>query len=144
MWLDPQQPGIYIGQCNQYCGTQHALMLLRVYADTPEQFAAWIKHQQQPAENDQSVAEGRQVFEHNACMSCHSVGGTVATGRFGPDLTHFAARSTLASGAVPMSAANVRAFVDNPGYFKPGVLMPPMHLNHHDLDAVTAYLMSLK
>lgn len=143
-WLDPEKPGLYIGQCNQYCGVQHALMLLRVYADTPEQFAAWVKQQQQPAANDASVAEGRQVFEQNACISCHAVGGTVATGRFGPDLTHFASRSTFASGSVPMSVANVRAFVDNPANFKPGVLMPPMHLNQHDLDAVTAYLMSLK
>lgn len=144
LWLDPEKPGLYIGQCNQYCGTQHALMLLRVYADTPEQFAAWVKQQQQPSVNDPKVAEGRQVFEHNACISCHAVEGTVATGRFGPDLTHFASRSTFASGAVPMSAANVRTFVDNPGYFKPGVLMPPMHLSQHDLDAVTAYLMTLK
>jgi cytochrome c oxidase subunit 2 len=143
-WLDPEKPGLYIGQCNQYCGTQHALMLLRVYADTPGQFAAWVKQQQQPSVEDPRVAEGREVFQHNACMSCHAIAGTPATGRFGPDLTHFASRSTFASGAVPMSAANVRTFVDNPGYFKPGVLMPPMHLNEHDLDAVTAYLMSLK
>jgi cytochrome c oxidase subunit 2 len=144
MWADPQQPGVYIGQCNQYCGTEHALMLLRVYADTPEQFAAWVAHQRQPAASDAGAAQGRQVFEHNACMSCHSVGGTVATGRFGPDLTHFASRTTFASGSVPLTPANVRAFVDNPGYFKPGVLMPPMHLNQHDLDAVTGYLMTLK
>lgn len=144
MWVDPSQPGLYIGQCNQYCGTQHALMLLRVYVDTPDQFAAWVKHQQQQSVTDPAVADGRQVFEHNACISCHAVAGTVATGRFGPDLTHFASRSTFASGSVPMSAGNVRAFVDNPGSFKPGVLMPPMHLNQHDLDAVTAYLMSLK
>jgi cytochrome c oxidase subunit 2 len=144
MWVDPPQPGLYIGQCNQYCGTQHALMLLRVYVDTPDQFAAWVKHQQQQSVTDPAVAEGRQVFEHNACISCHAVGGTVATGRFGPDLTHFASRSTFASGSVPMSASNVRAFVDNPATFKPGVLMPPMHLSQHDLDAVTAYLMSLK
>lgn len=143
-WLDPEKPGLYLGQCNQYCGVQHALMLLRVYADTPQQFAEWVKQQQQPAVNDPSVAEGRQVFEHNACISCHAVGGSVATGRFGPDLTHFASRSTFASGSVPMSAANVKAFVDNPAKFKPGVLMPPMHLNQHDLDAVTAYLMTLK
>jgi cytochrome c oxidase subunit 2 len=139
MSLDPQQPGIFIGH-----GTQHPLMLPRVYADTPEQFAAWIAHQKQPAVNDRSATEGWQVFEHNACISCHSVGGTVATGRFGPDLTHFASRSTLASGAVPISPANVRAFIENPGSFKPGVLMPPMHLNQRDLDAVTAYLMTLK
>jgi cytochrome c oxidase subunit 2 len=144
MWLEPQATGLYLGQCAQYCGTQHAKMLLRVYTDTPAQFAAWIAHQQQPAVEDPSVAEGRGVFEHNACISCHTVRGTVATGQFGPDLTHVASRDTIASGSVPNNAANVRAFVDNPANFKPGALMPPMHLNNHDLDAVTAYLMSLK
>ena len=144
MWIDPQSAGLYLGQCAQYCGTQHALMLLRVYADTPSQFAAWVARQQQPAVDDPAVAAGRDVFQHNACISCHSVRGTVATGQFGPDLTHVASRDTIASGAVPNTAANVRAFVDNPANFKPGALMPPMHLNDHDLDAVTAYLMSLK
>jgi cytochrome c oxidase subunit 2 len=68
----------------------------------------------------------------------------VATGTFGPDLTHLASRDTIASGAIPNTAANLRAFVDNPANFKPGCLMPPMHLNQHDLDAVTAYLTTLK
>jgi len=144
MWMDPEAPGLYLGQCAQYCGTQHALMLLRVYADTPAQFAAWVAHQKQPAVEDPSVAEGRAVFQHNACISCHTVAGTVATGTFGPDLTHLASRDTIASGAVPNTAANLRAFVDNPANFKPGCLMPPMHLNQHDLDAVTAYLTTLK
>jgi cytochrome c oxidase subunit II len=144
MWIDPEAAGLYLGQCAQYCGTQHAKMLLRVYADTPTEFAAWIAHQQQPAVNDPAVAEGRNIFQHNACISCHAVAGTVATGRFGPDLTHVAGRDTLASGAVPNNAANLRAFVDDPAHFKPGALMPPMHLNNHDLDAVTAYLMTLK
>jgi cytochrome c oxidase subunit 2 len=144
MWMDPETSGLYLGQCAQYCGTQHALMLLRVYADTPAQFAAWVAHQKQPAIEDPSVAEGRAVFQHNACISCHTVAGTVATGTFGPDLTHLASRDTIASGAVPNTAANLRAFVDNPANFKPGCLMPPMHLNQHDLDAVTAYLTTLK
>ncbi len=144
MWIDPEAAGLYLGQCAQYCGTQHAKMLLRVYADTPTEFAAWIAHQQQPAVNDPAVAEGRNIFQHNACISCHAVAGTVATGRFGPDLTHVAGRDTLASGAVPNNAANLRAFIDDPAHFKPGALMPPMHLNNHDLDAVTAYLMTLK
>jgi cytochrome c oxidase subunit II len=144
MWIDPEAAGLYLGQCAQYCGTQHAKMLLRVYADTPTEFAAWIAHQQQPAVNDPAVAEGRNIFQHNACISCHAVAGTAATGRFGPDLTHVAGRDTLASGAVPNNAANLRAFVDDPAHFKPGALMPPMHLNNHDLDAVTAYLMTLK
>jgi cytochrome c oxidase subunit 2 len=144
MWIDPASAGLYLGQCAQYCGAQHAKMLLRVYADTPEQFAAWVKRQQQVAASKSSAAEGQAVFQHNACISCHTVAGTVATGRFGPDLTHVASRDTIASGAVPLTPANLRAFVDNPAHFKPGVLMPAMHLNDQDLDAVTAYLMTLK
>jgi cytochrome c oxidase subunit 2 len=144
MWIDPATPGVYLGQCAQYCGTQHAKMLLRVYADTPAQFEAWIARQKQGAVEDASASDGEKVFLHNACISCHTVAGTAATGRFAPDLTHFASRDTFASGAVENTPENVRAFVDNPAHFKPGVLMPPMHLNSHDLDAVTAYLVTLK
>jgi cytochrome c oxidase subunit 2 len=144
MWVDPGKPGLYLGQCAQYCGTQHALMLLRVYADTPAQFAEWVAHQQRPAVEDVNVVEGRNVFQHTACISCHTVAGTVATGTFGPDLTHVAGRDTIASGSVPLTSSNLRAFIDNPASFKPGCLMPPMHLNDHDLDAVTAYLLTLK
>jgi len=144
MWIDPRSAGLYLGQCAQYCGTQHAKMLLRVYADSPADFAAWVAHQQQAAAQNPDAAEGKAIFEHNACISCHTVAGTVATGRFGPDLTHLASRDTFASGAVPMSQANLRAFIDDPSQLKPGVLMPPMHLNQHDLDAVTAYLVTLK
>jgi cytochrome c oxidase subunit II len=144
MWIDPATPGLYLGQCAQYCGTQHAKMLLRVYADTPAEFATWVSHQQQPAAQNSAATEGRSVFEHNACISCHTITGTVATGRFGPDLTHLASRETIASGSVPNTEINIRKFVDDPAHFKPGALMPPMHLNNHDLDAVTAYLMTLK
>lgn len=144
MWIDPQTAGLYLGQCAQYCGVQHAKMLIRVYADTPEEFAAWVKHQQQPAVDDPAVAEGRDVFLKNACISCHTIRGTVATGRFGPDLTHVGSRDTIASGSVVMNATNLRQFIDNPANLKPGALMPPMHLDSHDLDAVTAYLTTLK
>jgi cytochrome c oxidase subunit 2 len=119
-------------------------MLIRVYADSPQQFAAWVSQQKKPATEDSSVAEGEATFQHNACISCHTVTGTVATGTFGPDLTHVASRDTIASGSVPNTAANMRAWVENPAHFKPGALMPEMHLNDHDLDAVTAYLMTLK
>ncbi|MFP5234185.1 MAG: cytochrome c oxidase subunit II [Acidobacteriota bacterium] len=144
MWIDPQQPGLYLGQCAQYCGVQHAKMLIRVYADTPQQFAAWVANQQRPAVDDTAVAEGREVFMHNACISCHTIDGTVATGRFGPNLTHVGSRDTIASGSVANNPANLRRFIEDPANFKPGALMPPMHLDSHDLDAVTAYLTSLK
>jgi cytochrome c oxidase subunit II len=144
MWIDPESSGLYLGQCAQYCGTQHAKMLLRVYADDPAHFAAWVAAQQRSAVQDPAAAEGRVLFEHNACISCHTVAGTVATGRFGPDLTHVASRDTIGSGSIPNTPANLRSFVDDPAHFKPGALMPPMHLNAHDLDAVTQYLATLQ
>jgi cytochrome c oxidase subunit 2 len=144
LWIDPQQPGMYVGQCAQFCGVQHAKMLLRVYVDTPDQFAAWVKNQQQPAVSDASVAAGRHVFETQACMNCHTISGTAATGRFGPDLTHLMSRDTLASGAMDNTKENLREWIRNPDTFKPGVLMPAMQLSDQQLDQVTAYLATLK
>lgn len=144
MWIDPDKPGLYLGQCAQYCGTQHAKMLIRVYADTPTEFAAWVKQQQKPAMDSASAQEGRTVFLSNACVNCHTVSGTAAKGTFGPDLSHLAGRATIASGSVPLTEGNLRAFVDDPAHFKPGALMPAMHLSDHDLDAVTQYLMTLR
>jgi cytochrome c oxidase subunit 2 len=144
MWIDPETAGLYLGQCAQYCGMQHAKMLLRVYADSPADFAAWVAQQQKPAVEDPSVAEGREVFLRNACVNCHTIKGTPANGRFGPDLTHLASRDTIASGAVQNNAYNLRKWIDNPDSLKPGALMPPMHLNDHDLTAITAYLTTLR
>jgi cytochrome c oxidase subunit 2 len=148
MWIDPTQPGLYLGQCAQYCGTQHAKMLLRVYAQTPADFAAWVDQQRQPAvqdfEGNAIAAEGEAVFMRNACINCHAVSGTVATGRFGPDLTHLASRDTIASGAIQNNAGNLRKWIDDPNSMKPGALMPAMHLNDHDLDVITAYLTQLR
>ena len=122
-------------------------MLLRVYAQSPADFAAWVKQQQKPANRDftgnPAAAEGETVFMHNACINCHTVAGTPATGRFGPDLTHLASRDTIASGAYPNTPANLRKWIDNPDSMKPGVLMPSMHLNQHELDVLTAYLTTL-
>jgi cytochrome c oxidase subunit II len=147
MWIDPQAPGLYLGQCAQYCGTQHAKMLLRVYAQSPEDFAAWIKQQQRPAEPNPSgntaAADGRTVFMNNACINCHTIAGTVATGRFGPDLTHLASRDTIASGPIQNTPENLRQWIADPNSMKPGVRMPSMHLNDHDLDVITAYLTTL-
>ena len=147
MWIDPQQPGLYLGQCAQYCGTQHAKMLLRVYAQSPEDFTAWIKQQQISATADLSgnpaAMDGQTVFMHSACINCHTIAGTVATGRFGPDLTHLASRDTIASGPVKNTPENLRQWIADPNSMKPGVLMPSMHLNDHDLDVITAYLATL-
>jgi cytochrome c oxidase subunit 2 len=142
--LDPDATGLYLGQCAQYCGVQHAKMLLRVYVDSPEDFQKWVANQQKESVQAPTAAEGEAVFQHNACINCHSIAGTVATGRYGPDLTHVASRDTIASGAVPNTPENMHAWIDNPDTFKPGARMPPMHLNAHDLDAVTLYMTTLK
>ena len=144
MWIDPLQPGLYVGQCAQFCGVQHANMLLRVYVDTPEQFAAWVANQAKPGVQDSTVADGRRVFETQACMNCHTIRGTAATGRFGPDLTHLMSRDTLASGVVPNTTENLRQWIKSPDSFKPGSLMPAMQLNDGQLDEITAYLATLK
>ena len=144
IWIDPLKPGLYLGQCAQFCGVQHANMLLRVYVDTPEQFAAWVSNQKKNGAQDATVAAGRHVFETQACMNCHTVQGTAATGRFGPDLTHLASRDTLASGMIPNSRDNLRHWIKDPNTIKPGCLMPAMQLSEEQLDQVTNYLETLK
>jgi cytochrome c oxidase subunit II len=144
MWMDPQQTGLYLGQCAQYCGTQHAKMLLRVYVESREEFNRWIEEQSQPATASAAVSEGQRIFETTACINCHAVTGTVADGRFGPDLTHLMTRETIASGAAPNTPENLRRWIQNPDAIKPGSKMPAMALSDHELDAVTAYLATLR
>jgi cytochrome c oxidase subunit 2 len=144
LWMDPHRPGIYLGQCAQYCGTQHAKMLLRVSVDRPEDFAAWVRSQQEVAVQDGKVATGKRVFETTSCINCHAVSGTAANGRFGPDLAHLMSRETIASGAAKNTTANLRLWVRNPDAIKPGSLMPAMQLNDADLDALVAYLETLR
>jgi cytochrome c oxidase subunit II len=143
MWMDPQRTGVFVGQCAQYCGTQHAKMLLRVLVDGPEDFAAWVLTQQKAAVEDAGAVAGRRVFEHNACMNCHAVGGTPANGRFGPDLTHLMSRTTIAAGAAENTHENLRLWIQNPGAIKPGSLMPAMKLSDADLEAVVSYMETL-
>ncbi|HTA43736.1 MAG TPA: cytochrome c oxidase subunit II [Bryobacteraceae bacterium] len=144
MWLDPPRPGIYLGQCAQYCGMQHAKMLLRVSVDRPADFEAWVSSQQRAAVEDARVGAGKRVFETTACINCHAISGTAANGRFGPDLTHLMSRTTLASGAAENTPANLRLWIQNPDAIKPGSLMPAMKLSDADLNGVTAYLETLR
>jgi cytochrome c oxidase subunit II len=164
MWIDPQTPGVYVGQCAQFCGAQHAKMLLRVYVDSAEDFDKWIRNQQrtQAELTEPHVAmastanagsrsgdaidahNGQIVFEQQACINCHTVAGTVANGRYGPDLTHLMSRETLGAGAMANTQENLLAWIADPSTFKPGCLMPAMHLNERQNAQITAYLLSLK
>jgi cytochrome c oxidase subunit II len=143
MWMDPQRTGVFLGQCTQYCGTQHAKMFLRISVDRPDDFSAWVRGQQKPALEDVGAIAGRRVFERNACMNCHAVGGTSADGRFGPDLTHLMSRATIAAGAAQNTHDNLRLWIQNPSAIKPGSLMPAMKLSDADLDAVVRYMETL-
>ena len=144
MWIDPHEVGVYVGQCAQYCGTQHAKMLLRVYVEPRDEFDRWIQQQRQPASTSDVVYEGRRIFETTACINCHAVAGTVADGRFGPDLTHLMSRETIAAGAALNTPENLRLWIQKPDAIKPGSLMPAMELTDRELDAVTAYLETLR
>jgi cytochrome c oxidase subunit 2 len=142
MWIDARELGVYLGNCSEYCGTQHANMLIRVVVDTPEDFDKWVAEQKMQAVSDQ--ADGQRTFLSLNCVNCHTVQGTPAQGKFGPDLTHLMSRQTIASGMIPNTPQNVRNWVTDPQSIKPGNLMPDMQLDEKQLDQVSAYLTSLK
>lgn len=142
-WINPNKPGVYYGQCAQFCGPGHANMLLRVYVDTRAQFAAWVKNEQRPAVDDPSVAAGRHVFETHACANCHTITGTNAHGTYGPDLTHLMSRATIGAGVAANTPANLRAWIKDPDALKPGAHMPAMQLSDKQIDEVVAYLTTL-
>ena len=142
-WLDPHETGLFLGQCAQYCGMQHAKMLLRVYVESAEDFKKWVRAQQQ-TNGDTSEVTGRLVFERTACLNCHAIGGTNGNGRFGPDLTHLMSRRTIASGAAENNSQNLRLWIQNPDAIKTGSLMPAMKLSDAELDALVRYLETLR
>jgi cytochrome c oxidase subunit II len=144
IWIDPGQPGIYLGNCAEYCGTQHANMLLRVIAQDEGEFRKWAAEQQQAAQSNAQVGERRAAFESLSCVNCHTVKGTPAVGKFGPDLTHLMSRQTIGAGVLPNTAADLRAWVNDPQQAKPGCFMPSMKLTNRQLDQVVAYLQSLR
>lgn len=144
LWFEPREPGLFLGQCAQYCGTQHAKMLQRVYVDSRSDFERWVEGQRRPAAKVADVEEGRGLFERSACANCHRIDGTSANGQFGPDLTHLMSRETIASGAAPNTAERIRVWLSNPDLIKPGSKMPAMRLNDRELDELTAYMTSLR
>ncbi len=144
VWIDPERPGTYVGQCAEYCGLQHAGMLLIVTVHAKDDFARWAAEQQAPARDEARAREGRELFSSLACINCHTVRGTTADGVFGPDLTHLMSRATIGAGVIQNTPETLRAWVDDPASLKPGALMPAMKLSRDDLDKVTAYLLTLR
>lgn len=146
LWFEAKRPGVFLGQCAEYCGTQHANMLLRVEArevDGPLGFDAWVANQQQPPVDDESTRRGREVFLAFACQSCHDIAG-VSDGAFGPNLTHLMSRATIGAGVAPLDRGTLRQWIDDPQSLKPGCNMPSLQLDDAQLDAVVDYLASLR
>ncbi|HBH03131.1 MAG TPA: cytochrome c oxidase subunit II [Candidatus Rokubacteria bacterium] len=142
--LVPERPGEYWGQCAEFCGASHANMGLRVFVDTPEEFARWLAAQRAtPAEPTGLAAEGKAIYARSACVGCHTVRG-VSAGVLGPDLTTFGSRTTLGAGLRPNTLDNLTAWIRDPAAIKPGVKMPALGLGEAEARAVAAYLAGLK
>lgn len=153
LWLEADEPGVYWGQCAEYCGEQHAQMRLVVVAHEPAEYEAWLEAHSHTAqasptieqdEPDPLVAHGRQVFLSSSCVYCHAVQGSAATGQAGPDLTHLGNRLRIASGILPNDSESLAAWILDPQSIKPGALMPGTDVDPDDLEALVAYLESLE
>lgn len=144
--LNAARPGIYEGQCAEFCGLQHAKMRMVVHAVSAEQFNQWRSHQLEPASAPTTPEQqrGQQVFLGSTCIMCHSIQGTAASATVAPDLTHVASRSYIAAGALPNTPTHLASWILNPQHVKPGSQMPATALNGTELAALVAYLGSLQ
>ena len=146
IWFRPDSVGVFWGQCAEYCGTAHALMGVRIIVDEPADFEAWaqLSASNAVAAVDPQARAGQGVFASNACVSCHTVQGTIAQGRYGPDLTHFGSRLTLGAGILENNRENVIRWLDSTQHVKPGNLMPDVELTDQQVQQLAAYLGSLR
>ncbi len=144
--IEADQPGEYRGQCAEFCGVQHAKMALLVIAEAPAAFQAWVSAQQQdaPIPADEQAEYGQQVLLGSACVYCHTIRGTNATGVLGPDLTHLASRRMLAAATIPNTRGHLAGWLIDPQSIKPGNKMPPTDLAADELQAILVYLESLE
>lgn len=140
-----ERPGLYRGQCAEFCGLQHAHMGLLVFADPPQQFDAWYEAQVSAAAPPAAATrQGHDVFMRSGCILCHAIRGTRAGGRVGPDLTHLASRRSIAADTLPLNHEALVAWIGDPQGLKPGANMPRVNLTDADRSAVALYLESLK
>ena len=146
VWFQADTPGVYRGQCAEFCGAQHAKMGFLVVAEPAARFAAWLERQRDSARTpaDSLARRGHEVFLASSCAMCHTVGGTPAGGRLGPDLTHVAGRRTIAAGTLPNVRGNLAGWIIDPQQIKPGAHMPANAIEPDDFRAILAYVESLR
>jgi cytochrome c oxidase subunit II len=146
IWLQADKPGVYRGQCAEYCGLQHARMALWIVAEPQDQFNAWRQNQTQtsytPASDSQRY--GQQVFLSSTCVMCHTINGTPAGSNIGPNLTHVASRKMIAAATLVNTREHLEQWIKDPQIFKPGTRMPANNLAEGDMQALLDYLQSLK
>jgi len=144
--IEADAPGIYRGQCAEYCGVQHAHMALVVIAESPEAFAAWKAHQSEfaiPPPSDATL-RGRQLFLSAPCHKCHKIAGVNAAATIGPDLTHLKSRRTIAAGTLINNRGNLAGWINNAPSIKPGTSMPAIAMTGSELNDLLAYLETLR
>jgi cytochrome c oxidase subunit II len=144
--LLPRKPGVFRAQCAEFCGVQHTKMALDVTVESKADFQRWYAAQLKPAPAPSTPIQlaGYNYVTARECSSCHNIGGTPASGQVAPDLTHFASRRSIAAGTLPMSRANLAAWIADPQAAKPGNNMPRMAMSPKEVDSVVAYLETLK
>jgi cytochrome c oxidase subunit 2 len=142
--LQANHPGVYSGACSEYCGTEHAWMLLRVVVQTQADFDAWMAGQRRPPAMPTSgpLGQGLDVFKSKTCISCHALGELGKA--VGPDLSHVGSRTTLGAGILTNTPDNLEKWLRDPQGVKPGILMPNVQLSKDEVQALVAYLESLK
>jgi cytochrome c oxidase subunit II len=144
-WFKATKTGVYNGQCSEYCGTEHAEMRFMVVVDTPEDYQTWVKNQQAlPGDVVGEAATGQQLFMTGVCSGCHTIRGTNAAGKVGPDLTHLASRKIFSGGVLENTPENLRTWLANPPAVKPGTIMPNLNLGSEEITSLIAYLEELK
>jgi cytochrome c oxidase subunit II len=146
IWMQADQPGIFRGQCAEFCGLQHAHMAFDIVAEPENDFERWLDGMRQTARDPQTAdeARGRDVFMTTKCAGCHTIDGTGAHGQAAPNLTHIATRSTIGAGTLPNTPDHLEAWVKDPQQSKPGNQMPANPLSADDLHALMSYLESLR
>jgi cytochrome c oxidase subunit 2 len=144
--LYAEEPGVYRGQCAEFCGLQHAHMAFRVHAEPRPDFQRWLARNGRPAAAPASAEarRGQRYFMEDGCASCHTIDGTEAEGRVGPNLTHLAGRETLAADTIPNTPGELFRWIQNPQSIKPGTKMPGLGLGRDRYRAIVSYLAGLE
>ena len=147
LWIEGDKPGTYKGQCFEFCGTGHADMLITLVVQTPDEYATWIKGALAEANrlNDPATKKGRETFLSLACVGCHTVQGTIAAGKVGPELTHVASKKSIAGGLLsPVNEENLTRWIHNPPAVKPNTVMPNLNLSDEQIHDIVQWLLTLK